>query len=135
MTLSNLYYLIVSLQMETENVSDRSNNISVSIGLQNVMDRYGTDQKAIRYNGNIVLVSFIFVTLLFFSKRLLYSALNCWMSFCHFFQSTSLSLKGVSVIFIEFKRELHSNSWNFTFLNKLQFPLMSWSFVFKVSKN
>ena len=37
--------------METENVSDRS-NISVSIGLQNVMDRYGTDQKAIRYNGN-----------------------------------------------------------------------------------
>ena len=41
--------------METENVSDRSNNISVSIGLQNVMDRYGTDQKAIRYNGNIVL--------------------------------------------------------------------------------
>ena len=54
MTLSNLYYLIVSLQMETENVSDRSNNISVSIGLQNVMDRYGTDQKAIRYNGKIV---------------------------------------------------------------------------------
>ena len=42
--------------MEIENVSDRSNNISVSIGLQNVMDRYGTDQKAIRYNGNIVLV-------------------------------------------------------------------------------
>ena len=56
MTLSSLYYLIVSLQMETENVSDRSNNISVSVGLQNVMDRYGTDQKAIRYNGNIVLV-------------------------------------------------------------------------------
>ena len=53
MTLSNLYYLIVSLQMETENVADRSNNISVSIGLQNVMDRHGTDQKAIRYNGNI----------------------------------------------------------------------------------
>ena len=41
--------------METENVSDRSNNISVSIGLQNVMDRYGTDQKAIPYNGNIAL--------------------------------------------------------------------------------
>ena len=39
--------------METENVSNRSNNIPVSIGLQNVMDRYGTDQKAIRYNGNI----------------------------------------------------------------------------------
>ena len=35
--------------METENVSDRSNNIFVSIGLRNVMDRYGTDQKAIRY--------------------------------------------------------------------------------------
>ena len=45
--------------METENVSDRSNNISVSIALQNVMDRYGTDQKAIRYNGNIVLVKMI----------------------------------------------------------------------------
>ena len=42
--------------METENMLDRSNNISVFIGLQNVMDRYGTDQKAIRYNGNIVLV-------------------------------------------------------------------------------
>ena len=41
--------------MKTENVSDRSNNISVSTGLQNVMDRYGTDQKAIRYNGKIVL--------------------------------------------------------------------------------
>ena len=41
--------------METENVSDRSNNISVSIALHNVMDRYETDQKAIRYNGNIVL--------------------------------------------------------------------------------
>ena len=39
--------------METENLSDRSNNISVSTGLQNVMDRYGTDQKAIQYNGNI----------------------------------------------------------------------------------
>ena len=38
-------------------MSDRSNNISVSIGLQNVMDRYGTDQKAILYDGNIVLVS------------------------------------------------------------------------------
>ena len=35
--------------METENVSDRSNNTFVSIGLRNVMDRYGTDQKAIRY--------------------------------------------------------------------------------------
>ena len=46
---------IVSLQMETGNVSVRSNNISVSTGLQNVMDRYGTDQKAIRYNENIVI--------------------------------------------------------------------------------
>ena len=34
--------------METENVSDQSNNISVSTGLQNVMNRYGTDQKVIR---------------------------------------------------------------------------------------
>ena len=33
---------------------DRSSNISVSIGLQNVVDRYGTDQKAIRYNGNSI---------------------------------------------------------------------------------
>ena len=52
--INNLYHLILSLQMESENVPDRSNNISVSIGLQNVMDRYGTDQKAIWYNGNIV---------------------------------------------------------------------------------
>ena len=44
--------------METENVSDWS-KISVSIALQNVMDRYGMDQKAIRYNGNIVLVKMI----------------------------------------------------------------------------
>ena len=55
--INNLCHLIVSLQMETENVSDRSINISISIGLQNVMDRYRTDQKAIRYNGNIVIVA------------------------------------------------------------------------------
>ena len=52
--INNLYYLIVLLQMETGSAPDRSNNISVSIGLQNVADRCGTDQKAIRYNGNIV---------------------------------------------------------------------------------
>ena len=52
--INNLHHLIVLLQMETGNLPDRSNNISVSIGLQNVTDRYGTDQKAIRYNGNIV---------------------------------------------------------------------------------
>ena len=45
--INNLYHLIVLFQMETGNVTDRSNNMSVSIGLQNVMDRYGTDQKAI----------------------------------------------------------------------------------------
>ena len=43
--------------METENVPDRSNNMSVSIGLQIVMDRYRTEQKAIQYNGNIVLIN------------------------------------------------------------------------------
>ena len=52
--INNLYPLIVSVQMETGSVLDRSNNISVSIGLQNVMDRYGADQKAIRYNGNSI---------------------------------------------------------------------------------
>ena len=52
--INNLHPLIASLQMETGKVQDRSNNISVSIGLQNGMDRYGTDQKAIRYNGNVV---------------------------------------------------------------------------------
>ena len=52
--INNLYHLIVLLQMETGNVPDRSSNISVSIGLQNVTDRYGTDQKAIRYKGNII---------------------------------------------------------------------------------
>ena len=40
--------------METKNVLDQSNNISVSTGLQSVMDHYGTDQKPIQYNGNIV---------------------------------------------------------------------------------
>ena len=55
--INNLYHLIVSFQMETGNVTDRSNNISVSFGLQNVMNRYGTDQKAIRCNGNIVLLT------------------------------------------------------------------------------
>ena len=40
--------------MKTGKVTDWSNHISVSTGLQNVMDRYRTDQKAIRYNGNIV---------------------------------------------------------------------------------
>ena len=54
--INNLYHLIVSLQMETGNVPDRSNNISVSTGLQNVMDRYGRDLKAIRYNGNIAFI-------------------------------------------------------------------------------
>ena len=53
--INNLYYLIISLEMETGNLSDGSNDISVSIRLQIVMDRYGTDQKAIRYNGNMVL--------------------------------------------------------------------------------
>ena len=52
--MNDLYHLIVSVQMETENVSDRFNNISLSIGLQNVMDRYGRDQNSIRYNGSIV---------------------------------------------------------------------------------
>ena len=32
--------------METGNVPDRSNNVSVSIGLQNVMDRYGTKKQS-----------------------------------------------------------------------------------------
>ena len=40
--------------METGNVPDRFNKISVSIGLQNVMERYGTDLEAIRYNGNSI---------------------------------------------------------------------------------
>ena len=44
--INNLYYLIVSLQMGTGKERDRSNNISVSIGLQNVIDRYGTDQRS-----------------------------------------------------------------------------------------
>ena len=52
----NLCHLIVSLQMQTGDGLDRSNKILVSVGQQNMMDRYGTDQKAIQYNGNIVLV-------------------------------------------------------------------------------
>ena len=52
--INNLYNLIASFQTETGNVTDGSNNISVSTGLHDVIDRHGTDQKAIRYNGNIV---------------------------------------------------------------------------------
>ena len=47
-------HLIVLLQMETGNVPDRSGNISVSIGPQYVIDGYRMDQKAIRYDENIV---------------------------------------------------------------------------------
>ena len=32
-------------------------------------------------------------------------------------------------------KELHSNSWNLTFVNKLQFSLILRSFIFKASKN
>ena len=45
--INNLYHLILSLQMETRNVRDRSNNIFVFIVLQNVIDRSRADQKAI----------------------------------------------------------------------------------------
>ena len=54
--------------METGNVPDRSNNISVSTGLQNLMDHYGTDQKAIRYNGNIVSVILRFPKIIIHNK-------------------------------------------------------------------
>ena len=37
--------------------------------------------------------------------------------------------------FVSFKGELHSNSWNLTFVNKLQFLLILRSFVFKASEN
>ena len=33
------------------------------------------------------------------------------------------------------KGKLHPNSWNLTFINKSQFPLILQSFVFNVSKN
>ena len=36
---------------------------------------------------------------------------------------------------IDARGELHSNSWNLTVINKLQFPLILKSFVLKVSKN
>ena len=57
--INNLYDLIVLLQMETGNVPDLSNNISVLIGLQlhNVIYRQGSDEMEIQYNGNIVLSS------------------------------------------------------------------------------
>ena len=38
------------------------------------------------------------------------------------------------VFIVPIKGELHSNSWNLTFVNKLQFPLILRSFVFKASK-
>ena len=43
---------MVSLQMETGNIPRRSENISVSSGLQYKMDCCGTDHKPIRYDGN-----------------------------------------------------------------------------------
>ena len=46
----NYNHLIVSLQMEIGDVPYRSVDISVNIGPQYVMDCYGTDQKAIRYD-------------------------------------------------------------------------------------
>ena len=57
--INNLYDLTVLLQMETGNVPDLSNNISVLIGLQlhNVIYRQGSDEIEIQYNGNIVLSS------------------------------------------------------------------------------
>ena len=57
--INSLYDLIVLLQMETGNVPDLSNNISVLIGLQlhNVIYRQGSDEIEIQYNGNIVLSS------------------------------------------------------------------------------
>ena len=44
--INNLYHLVVSPQMETGKVPDQSNNISVSIGLENVMGLYGTEKKS-----------------------------------------------------------------------------------------
>ena len=44
--------------METGNGSDQYDNISVSFEPQYVMDCYGTDQKAVRYDGNIVSVDY-----------------------------------------------------------------------------
>ena len=57
--INNLYDLIVLLQMETGNVPDLSNNISVFIGLQlhNVIYRQRSDEIEIQYNGNVVLSS------------------------------------------------------------------------------
>ena len=57
--INSLYDLIVLLQMETGNVPDLFNNISVLIGLQlhNVIYCQGSDEIEIQYNGNIVLSS------------------------------------------------------------------------------
>ena len=72
--INNLDHLIVSLQMETGNVPDWSNNISISIWLQNLIDRYRTEQKAIRYNGNIRCLNTSFVTT--FNSQFSYRILN-----------------------------------------------------------
>ena len=39
------------------------------------------------------------------------------------------------IVKIDLEGELHSNSWNLTVINKLQFPLILQSFDLKVSKN
>ena len=49
--------------METGNVPDRYDNISVCIGPQYLMNRYGKDQKAIRYDEKILQVFSFFIDL------------------------------------------------------------------------
>ena len=86
--INNLYPLIVSVQMETGSVLDRSNNISVSIGLQNVMDRYGADFTMENLkNRKMMCVFFIFSLKVsnshFFIKKCLFRGLSANVVPCH----------------------------------------------------
>ena len=49
--INNLYYLIILLQIKDRKCARSIQQHFVSIGLQNVMDRYQMDKKAIQYNG------------------------------------------------------------------------------------
>ena len=57
-------------------------------------------------------------------------AISSWKNIQKYFSSNKMLCDAPT-----FKGELHYNSWNLTFINKLQFPLILQSFVFKVSKN
>ena len=111
--------------METGNVPDRSNNMSVSIGLQIVMDRYRTEQKAIQYNGNIVLINLCKINDPRWVKKNVYvlilflKLISCWeiiTSKCQTDFLDNTCEKGL-------KQNKQTSTSNFKFSNKSAFQI------------